>query len=962
MGIININALIVGKTFHTNPISVVINCDKGQYQILGEGLFTTVPGVIPKRGGGYYNVGERLLQPYPQFANAYKKLLNVQYQRISYWFDSTESAIRESCRQQGNASFTNVIDNKNGSYTAKMPNNTETTWNEGKGNGYSGIVDNYSNLPNAALHKGELWYVINTTIPSALGNTWYSDGSNWISSLTLIKTKGDILTFSTEQDILIVGTNGQVLSSDSTAPTGLKWISIVSGVSSVTGTLNRITASPTTGAVVVDIANTYVGQSSITTLGIITTGTWNASVIGTLYGGTGLSSYTTGDVLYASSSSVLSKLGIGSSGQVLTVAFGIPSWQTIVSGVSSVTGTTNRITVSPTTGAVIVDISASYVGQTSITTIGTITTGTWNATVITPTYGGTGTSSYTIGDILYASGVSALSKLGIGTSGQVLTVSAGLPSWQTIVSGVSSVSGTTNRITASPTTGAVVIDIAATYVGQISITTLGTITAGAWTATTIAAIYGGTGQTIYAIGDILYASTTTALSKLSVSTNGKVLTLAAGIPSWQTPTTGTVTSVSVISANGFSGSVATATTTPAITITTTITGLLYGNGTAIAAATTLTGLTFSSPPVLTVNLSTGIAGGQSVIGSTSTNSGLTIKATTGVGTTGADIIFVAGNNGATELARFINAGNYGFGTSTPGILGVSAYKYLTLSNTGLTGGGIFEAQLVTASATQDIEILGVYGYNGTTNVAGMQVNGDGSITSGNITFFTKTTAGIATERIRVNSQGRTGFGVTTITAIVHLKAGTATASTAPLKFTSGTLLTIAEAGAIEFLTDKFYATISSGAVRKEITLNDAALTSGTVPIATTNGRLTDSTFSTTTLLGNTYTPTATNVTNITASTPNNTSYLRVGNIVTVFGSVSITNTLAIGSQLDISLPIASNIGATTDVNGTGQSDVVLATNVIIKGEVTNDRASMFFTAAGVGGTGTIFYSFQYKVI
>lgn len=48
---------------------------------------------------------------------------------------------------------------------------------------------------------------------------------------------------------------------------------------------------------------------------------------------------------------------------------------------------------------------------------------------------------------------------------------------------------------------------------------------------------------------------------------------------------GTVTSVSVASANGFAGTVATSTTTPAITLTTTITGLLKGNGTAISAAT-----------------------------------------------------------------------------------------------------------------------------------------------------------------------------------------------------------------------------------------------------------------------------------------------------------------------------------------------------------------------------------------
>jgi hypothetical protein len=73
----------------------------------------------------------------------------------------------------------------------------------------------------------------------------------------------------------------------------------------------------------------------------------------------------------------------------------------------------------------------------------------------------------------------------------------------------------------------------------------------------------------------------------SQGTAGQVLT-SAGIgatPTWAAPaTSGTVTSVSVVSANGFAGTVATATTTPAITLTTTITGILKGNGTAISAA------------------------------------------------------------------------------------------------------------------------------------------------------------------------------------------------------------------------------------------------------------------------------------------------------------------------------------------------------------------------------------------
>lgn len=47
---------------------------------------------------------------------------------------------------------------------------------------------------------------------------------------------------------------------------------------------------------------------------------------------------------------------------------------------------------------------------------------------------------------------------------------------------------------------------------------------------------------------------------------------------------GSVTTVSVVTANGFAGTVASATTTPAITLTTSITGVLKGNGTAISAA------------------------------------------------------------------------------------------------------------------------------------------------------------------------------------------------------------------------------------------------------------------------------------------------------------------------------------------------------------------------------------------
>jgi hypothetical protein len=57
---------------------------------------------------------------------------------------------------------------------------------------------------------------------------------------------------------------------------------------------------------------------------------------------------------------------------------------------------------------------------------------------------------------------------------------------------------------------------------------------------------------------------------------------------------------------------------------------------------------------------------------------------------------------------------------------------------------------------------------------------------------------------------------------VTIRAGTASAGTAPLKFTSGTLLSSAEAGAVEFNSDSLYFTITTGAVRKKVAIYDDA--------------------------------------------------------------------------------------------------------------------------------------------
>jgi hypothetical protein len=67
-------------------------------------------------------------------------------------------------------------------------------------------------------------------------------------------------------------------------------------------------------------------SGNVSPLGTVTSGTWNGSTITTVYGGTGLSSYTAGDINYYSSGTALSKLAIGANGYVLTSNGTAPTW------------------------------------------------------------------------------------------------------------------------------------------------------------------------------------------------------------------------------------------------------------------------------------------------------------------------------------------------------------------------------------------------------------------------------------------------------------------------------------------------------------------------------------------------------------------------------------------------------------------------------------------------------------
>jgi len=154
-------------------------------------------------------------------------------------------------------------------------------------------------------------------------------------------------------------------------------------------------------------------------------------------------------------------------------------------------------------------------------------------------------------------------------------------------------------------------------------------------------------------GGIAYG-TGPALAVSAAGTLGQVLTSnGAGTPTWATDAGGSVTSVSVITANGLAGTVATATTTPAITLSTTVTGVVKGNGTTLSAAVAATdyvapsayasanGLTLATVRLLgRTTASTGAAEEISVAG------GLTLSSGTLTGTSGTvTAVSVASANG-----------------------------------------------------------------------------------------------------------------------------------------------------------------------------------------------------------------------------------------------------------------------------------------------------------------------------
>ncbi len=147
--------------------------------------------------------------------------------------------------------------------------------------------------------------------------------------------------------------------------------------------------------------------------------------------------------------------------------------------ISVVTGTANRITVTNPTTAPVIDIASTYVGQNTITTLGTIATGVWSGTTISPAKGGTGiannaASTLTIsGNFASTFTVSGVTAVTFPTSGTLLSTAAAVSIGQ----------GGTGQTSAAAAFGALKQDATTAATGVVELATDAEVTTG--TSTTL---------------------------------------------------------------------------------------------------------------------------------------------------------------------------------------------------------------------------------------------------------------------------------------------------------------------------------------------------------------------------------------------------------------------------------------------------------------------------------------------
>lgn len=325
--------------------------------------------------------------------------------------------------------------------------------------------------------------------------TFVSEGTVNADSGFVLSTNDTITLGTTGLTFVQFSGAGQITAGDGLTKSG--------NTINAVGTAGRISVSSDA----INIDTTYVGQSTITTLGTITTGTWNGTDIAIADGGTGAS--TAGDAR--------TNLGLAIGTDVQAYDVQLAAIATVTSATDKLpyfTGsTTADVTTLTTFGRSLIDdadASASrttlgvvigtdvqaynstlaavaggtYTGDDSITTLGTITTGVWNSTDIAVADGGTGAST----------AADARANLGTANAGGATTSTPVLAriAKQGCAASISGTSTTTVTHNFNTTTvivqifevssGATVIgDVVRTSADVVSVTLLGTIALNAYT-------------------------------------------------------------------------------------------------------------------------------------------------------------------------------------------------------------------------------------------------------------------------------------------------------------------------------------------------------------------------------------------------------------------------------------------------------------------------------------------------
>lgn len=321
------------------------------------------------------------------------------------------------------------------------------------------------------------------------------------------------------------------------------------------------------------------------------------------------------------------------------------------------------------------------------------------------------------GSIPYQTGANITSFLGIGTAGQFLQVNAGAtaPQWSSLsgdatiaVGGVltidKSISPTWTGVHTFSNAGNVVTGglapsggghITSDYFVGSGSTSNAVDLATAEVAGVLPETKGGTNQSAYAAGDLLYASAVNTLSRLPKGTNGQILTLSAGLPAWVSESSIKVTSFS----GGSTGLTPNSATTGDVTLGGVLTGEYGGTGVANTGKTITLGGNINTAGAFTTS------GAFSLTLTTTAATNVTFPTTGTLATTSNKLSDFASTTSA-ELAGTISDE-----TGTGNLVFSSSPALVSPTITGLL-------------ETADLKVLT---YNSTTGAIGYKPNADNAI-------------------------------------------------------------------------------------------------------------------------------------------------------------------------------------------------------------------------------------------